>query len=102
MNYANQIGYTDITPYEVVRIVSEKCIEVRAMRYERDTSVKLDFKVGGFSAHCANQDNQKWIITSAPGNDIIKIRANKNGWADKWGNRYKLADAPCRFYDYNF
>jgi hypothetical protein len=102
MNYANQIGYTDITPYEVVRIVSDKCLEIRAMRYERDNKMALDFRVGGFSAHCVNQEDQKWIITPCPGNDVFKIRANKNGWTDKWGNRYKLSDIPRRFYDYNF
>ena len=101
--YANQIGYSDVTPYEVVRVVSDKCLEIRAMRYERDKSVALDFKVGGFSAHCANQDEQKWIITSAEDNSVFKIRANKvKGWADKDGNRYKLSDTPRRFYDYNF
>ncbi len=24
------------------------------------------------------------------------------GWQDKYGQRYKLADAPRKFYDYNF
>ena len=26
----------------------------------------------------------------------------KNGWKDKYGNRYKLADEPIKFYDFNF
>ena len=29
--FANRCGYSDVHPYEIVRIVSDKCIEVRAM-----------------------------------------------------------------------
>jgi hypothetical protein len=29
LNYANHCGYSDVTPYEVVRVVSDKTIEVR-------------------------------------------------------------------------
>ena len=39
MNYANHYMYTDVEPYEVVRVVSEKTIEIRAMKAERDESV---------------------------------------------------------------
>jgi len=103
MKYANKIGYSDVNPYEVTRVVSDKTIEVRPMRAERDKSVELDFRVGGFSAHCANQDDQKWFITSIEDAPVIRIRLNKHGvWKDKHGSRYSLADAPRKFYDYNF
>ena len=103
MKYANQIGYTDVHPFEVVRIVSDKTVEVRAMEAVRDDSVKLDFIPGGFSAHCANQSEQKWIITSDGSNPVFRIRLSKNrGWQDKYGQRFKMADAPRKFYDYNF
>ena len=103
MNYANQIGYTDVNPFEVVRVVSDKTIEIRAMNAERDKSVELDFQVGGFSAHCSNQSDQKWFITSNEDAPVIRIRLNKKGdWKDKGGRRFVLADAPRKFYDYNF
>jgi len=102
-SYANQIGYSDVTPYEVVRIVSDKTIEIREMDAARDESVKLDFIPGGFSAHCANQSEQKWNITSNEENPVVRIRLSKNrGWQDKYGHRFALADAPHKFYDYNF
>lgn len=101
--YANQIGYSDVNPFEVVRTISDKTIEVRAMDAERDTSVKLNFIPGGFSAHCENQSQQKWFITSNEENPVFRIRLSKNrGWQDKYGNRFVLADAPRKFYDYNF
>jgi hypothetical protein len=102
MNYANHIGYSDINPYEVVRIVSDKCLEIREMNAERDRSVKLDFVPGGFSAHCRNQNDQEWIITSDESAKVFKIRLGKNGWKDKHGHRYSLGDKPVKFYDYNF
>ncbi|MDA1136421.1 MAG: hypothetical protein O2916_09290 [Proteobacteria bacterium] len=29
--FANHLGYSDINPYEVERVVSEKCVEIRAI-----------------------------------------------------------------------
>ena len=102
MQYANHYMYSDVKPYEVVRIVSEKTIEIRAMKAERDESVKLEFHVGGFSAHCSNQDQQKWIITSDETAPIKRIRLGKHGWKDAHGGRFGLADKPHKKYDYNF
>ena len=101
--YANQIGYSDVNPFEVVRVVSDKTIEVREMDAERDESFKLEFIPGGFSAHCVNQADQKWNISSNKANPVVRIRLSKNrGWQDKYGRRFMLADAPRKFYDYNF
>jgi len=114
--FANHLGYTDINPYEVVKVVSDKCLEIRAMEAEK---VKWDMKIiqGGFSHHVQNQDEQKWNITSNQNNPTIRIRLNKcgqqydrmtksykpvYGWKDKYGNRYKLSNEPIKFYDYNF
>lgn len=103
MKYANQYGYSDTTPFEVIRKISDKTIEVRRMDAVRDTSVEMKFDVGGFSAHCINQDDQKWIITSDETSPVIRIRLQKNGvWKDKGGSRYALSDKPVKFYDYNF
>jgi len=100
--FANQIGYSDVTPFEVIRAVSDKTIEIREMDAERDQSVELKWAVGGFAGHCVNQRDQKWHITSNTENCIVRIRLGKKGWKDAHGNRYELADAPRRFYDYNF
>lgn len=102
MNYANHIGYSDINPFEIVRVVSDKTIDIREMDAERDESVKLEFHVGGFSAHCSNQRNQKWFINSNESNPVVRIRLGKNGWKDAHGRRYALSDDPVKFYDYNF
>jgi hypothetical protein len=101
--FANHYGYSDVNPYEVVKVISDKTIEVREMEAERDDSVKLEFHVGGFSAHCSNQRDQKWFITSNDSNPVVRIRLSKSGvWKDKHGRKFDLSDKPVRFYDYNF
>ena len=102
MKYANQLGYSDINPYEVVRVVSDKTLDVREMDAERDDSVKLEFVPGGFSAVCLNQRDQKWLIKSNPENKIVRIRLGKNGWKDAYGRAFSLGNYPVKFYDYNF
>ena len=79
MNYANHYGYSDVNPFEIVRRVSDKTIEIREMDAERDPEWKPEFHVGGFSAHCSNQREQRWNITSNPENRVIRIRLSKSG-----------------------
>jgi hypothetical protein len=103
MQYANEYGWSDVTPYEVVRVVSDKTIEVRRMNSVRSNPENnLGFAPGGFVGHCSRQSEQEWIITSSDTATVIRIRLGKHGWKDKYGNRFKLSDKPVRFYDYNF
>jgi len=102
MNYANHIGYSDVNPYEVVRRVSDKTLDVRAMNAERDPSWNPDFVPGGFFGTVVNQSEQKWVITSDDNGRVVRIRLGKQGWKDAHGNRYQLSDEPVKFYDYNF
>jgi hypothetical protein len=100
--YANRLGYSDVEPFEVIRAISDKTIEVRKMKAERDDSVNLEFHAGGFSAHCSNQHEQKWFITSDNTRPVIRIRLGKRGWKSACGSLFQLADQPIKFYDYNF
>jgi hypothetical protein len=101
--YANMIGYTDVSPCEIVKRISDKTIEIRNMDAEKDPSWKADFHPGGFFGHTSNQNSQKWIITSNADNRVFRIRLSKNhGWRDANGQTYQLAETPRRFYDYNF
>ena len=103
MKYANHYSHTDIDPFEIVNVVSDKTMDIREMDAAHDDSTKLDFHVGGFSAICSNQREQKWFISSNAQNQIIRIRLSKSGiWKDKHGRKFKLNDQPIKFYDYNF
>lgn len=101
--FANHYGYSDVSPFEVLRVISDKTIEVREMQATKDDSVKLEFHVGGFSANCSNQRQQKWNIAANPEGRTVRIRLNKNGmWKDSEGRKFKLNNQPIKFYDYNF
>jgi len=103
MNYANHIGWSDVNPYEVVRVISDKTLEIREMNAERDESWKPEIVVGGFAGHCVNQNEQRWIITSDDSREVVRIRLSaKKGWQDKHGRRFSLSEKPVKFYDYNF
>lgn len=101
--YANKLGYSDVEPFEVVRVVSEKCLEVREMDAEIDPAWKPEWVVGGFAGQCVNQRSQKWIIASNPANPVRRIRLQKSGdWKAASGERFALSGMPIKFYDYNF
>jgi hypothetical protein len=97
--YANKCGYSDVYPYEVVRVVSAKTIEVRAMNAVRDPNWKPVFHAGGFSAHCSNQNEQRWVYESDTDAPVIRIRKSTKGWAK---GTFTISAKPVRFYDYNF
>ena len=106
--FLNHHGYSDITPYEVVRVVSEKCVEIRRMTATLDPSWKPEIVPGGFAGHCTNQHKQKWNFESDLEAPVIKCRKVKPSRANR-GQEWKSvmgyhtpADAPRSFYDYNF
>ena len=102
MNYANHIGYSDVNPFEIIRRVSDKTLDLRAMNAERDPNWNPDFVPGGFFGTVVNQSEQKWVIKSNEAGRTVRIRLGKRGWKDAHGNRYQLSDEPVKFYDYNF
>ena len=102
MNYANHYGYTDINPFEIVRRISDKTIEIRPMKATRDESVELEWAMGGFAGHCINQRDQKWFISSDESAPIIRARRRVDGYFHSPYGRHMLNSRPVKFYDYNF
>ena len=102
VDYANEICYSDVRPYEIVKVVSEKTIEVREMKAE-ELPWKKDFHAGGFFGHMANQRDQKWKISSNEDVPVYRAHKRKDGcfWA-KGAHKFRLAEEPRKFHDYNF
>lgn len=100
--FANMHGYSDIEPYEIVRWVGKKTIEIREMKYEADPSFKPEWIVGGYAGHCTNAHGQKWFISSDETAPIIRARLNKDGYYRSKFGKHILNDEAIRFYDYNF
>jgi len=104
--HANFIGWSDVEPYEIVRKVTSKKVEVRAMHAEETESAKerlaKSFVPGGFVGRFDNYA-QEWKITSLPDHSTEFIRLHKDGsWYGLGKRRFVLATAPRKFYDYNF
>lgn len=103
--YANFHGWSDIQPCEIVKVISDKCLEVRFMDAEQlHTPEDLGWIPGGFgNIATQNHDGQKWEIRSNFENPVFRIRKHKNGdWKDRGGSRHVLSEKPRKFYDYNF
>ena len=99
--HANHLGFSDVTPFEIVRVVSAKTIEVRMMKAERGEWTP-DCRVGGFMGRVMNQRDQQWTITADETAPVERIRRNTRGeWRNARG-RFELAAQPVRFYDFNF
>lgn len=96
--FCNRHLYSDIEPYEVVKVISQTCVEIRRMDTEQTVFPK-HFFIGGFSAHCADNYSQDYKYTSNPENGTRRIRLGKKGW-DR-GNHI-MSETPINFYDYNF
>jgi hypothetical protein len=102
--FANFFGYSDVEPYEIVKVISNKTLVVRAMdsKPEPKAQEKLNksFVPGGFVGHFENS-LQGWIITSNVNNKTQRIRLGKKGWKGSCG-RFVLSNHPIKHYDFNF
>jgi hypothetical protein len=99
--YYNRHLYTDVIPFEVVRVVSSGTIDIRQMKATQIASATL-LGVGGF-AGCWDNSTQGYSYESDENMPIIRIRLHANGeWRCKDGNRYKGSTVPIKHYDRNF
>ena len=99
--YANHIGWTDVNPYEIVKVISNKTIEIREMKSEK-LPWKAEWVEGGFAGHCTNQRDQKWDIISDDDIPVIRARLRKDGYYHSAHGKHLLGEEPRKFYDYNF
>lgn len=96
--YCNLYLYSDVKPFEVVKVISDKCVEIREMTANLITAPK-NFHPGGFIGNYSDNDAQEWECISNTENQSFKIRLSKKGWGL---GKYHMSDTPINFYDYNF
>jgi hypothetical protein len=96
--FANLRIGSDMRPFEVVRVISDKTVEIRQMNHEAIRLPK-EFHVGGFSAHCSDNYNQEYSYSSNLDAPVQRIRLSSRGWGK---GQYYMSDKPVYFYDYNF
>lgn len=103
LGYINNFWYSDIRPYEIVRQVTKTKMFIRPMKVNGISLNKMDFVIGGFSAHCTNQGAAVYLIESDPSRSEFPVRWSevKGAWFYK-GMRFVCQDKPRYFYDFNF
>lgn len=98
-DHAHICHWSDVSPVTVIKRTA-KTITVRYDKATRDPEWKPEFEVGGFSAHCTNNDEQKWIIEEDPNGRTDTFRLRKVGWRNAADE--KLYPGWMKRYDYNF
>ena len=102
--YANYHMHTDVQPYEVVRVISDQTVEVRPMK-TKQIAFPQQFTPGGFVGHFHdNRSGQDYEYLSDPDAPVMRIRWSKANrqWQNGKYMRFRMADKPYKFYDYNF
>jgi hypothetical protein len=101
--HVSEYLYTDIRAYEIVKVVSDKTLEIRPMK-SKHSCANLEFTPGGFSGHFQNQRNQEVTYESDPEAPTMRIR-KKRGSLESWGAgrvQFGLTTEPHAFHDFNF
>ena len=93
--------WSDECPVTIIKKTATT-LTVRKDKAVLDPNWKPEFVLGGFSAHCTNNDEQKWIISDDPDGDIEVFRWSKrlNCFKDKCD--CKLLPGWAKVHDYNF
>lgn len=94
--YVNHHVGSDVYPYEIVEVVNDRTIKIRAMHYEPDKENGYNYYEGG-----------PWIITSDPCQPLEVITRRKNGnWYPKgqkdWYNPFSFGSKPRKYRDPHF
>ena len=98
---AHVMMWSDIYPVTILRKTATT-LTVRRDKATLDPNWKPDWIIGGFSAHCTNNEDQEWIIEEDPDGEIEVFRWSKrlNCFKDK--SDCKLLPGWKKFHDYNF
>lgn len=94
--------WSDISPVTVVKRTA-KTITVRFDKARLSPDWQPKFIIGGFSAHCTNNEEQEWIIEEDPSSihtEVFRWSEVYNKFRNKSGE--SLFPGWLKHYDYNF
>lgn len=95
------LHWSDITPCTVIGR-TRATITVRMDKGTLDPNWKPEFEIGGFAAHCTNNDEQVWIIEEDPDGYVETFRWHKNSNCFENKSGEKVLPEWGMKYDYNF
>lgn len=100
-DHAHVTLWSDVEPVTIIK----KTATTLTVRYDNavlDPNWKPEFIIGGFSAHCTNNEDQQWIITENPDGKTEVFRWSKRFNCYKNTSDCKLRPEWRKHYDYNF
>lgn len=98
---ATLIGYSQRYAYTIIAR-TEKVITIQRDKTKLLNGDDLVFHVGGFAAHCSNQNIQEYEYTADPEGLIQKISRRKDGTYRVQKSSEIAVSGRSEFYDYNF
>lgn len=93
--------WSDVSPCTVIKRTATT-ITVRVDKAELDPTWKPEFVIGGFSAHCTNNNEQRWNIEEDPNGEVETFRWHKRDNCFMNHSGEKLLPGWVKYYDYNF
>lgn len=93
--------YTDADAGTVIAR-TEKTLTIQMDKATLLNKEELKFHVGGFAAHCSNQNVQKYSYERNEEGQVLKVSRRKNGEYVVQKSTNLVTAGRNKFYDYNF
>jgi len=93
--YLNRYLYTDVIPVGKIIAIKTKTIVIVQRVIPSENKTKMNFEIGGFSAHCNNNYSQDYNYTTT--NETFEIRLS-----NQYLKTVRIDNKPIYFYDFNF
>ncbi len=93
--------YTDADAGTVIAR-TEKTLTIQIDKATLLNKEELTFHVGGFAAHCSNQNVQKYSYERNEEGQVLKVSRRKNGEYVVQKSTNLVTAGRNKFYDYNF
>jgi hypothetical protein len=93
--------YTDADAGTIISR-TEKTLTIQMDKAKLLNKDELEFHVGGFAAHCSNQNVQKYSYERNEEGQVLKVSRRKNGEYVVQKSTNLVTAGRNKFYDYNF
>ncbi len=95
--YLNRHLWSDVHPIgKVIAMKGKSSAVVQKVEVvEGSNKAKMDFHVGGFSAHCSNNYSQQWEYKETEETFVVRL-------SKRFFKQVRVSDSPLYFYDFNF
>ena len=95
--YVNRVLYSDVDPVGKIVEIKGKYKAILRVVIASENKIKMDFVVGGFSAHCLNNNHQEYDFFET--DELIEISLSDTNMKNSF---FRIGEKPRKYYDYNF